>query len=164
MTAEEAYLLYKKRDSSEKLFCADKTFLGSHCSRVHSTEALNTKMFIEFIALIARSRIYSLLKDASIKMEGRRVVHHVPDTLSVLDRVKAIRLKPDGRYILQSGLSRKTKLIFSYFGVSEIELNNMISKLLSRLSAASIEYEKELSVDYTDQLEDESDESFYDDE
>ena len=40
----------------------------------------------------------------------------------------------------------------------------MISKLLSRLSAASIEYEKELSVDYTDQLEDESDESFYDDE
>lgn len=164
MTAEEAYLLYKKRDSSEKLFCADKTFLGSHCSRVHSTEALNTKMFIEFIALIARSRIYSLLKDASIKMEGRRVVHHVPDTLSVLDRVKAIRLKPDGRYILQSGLSRKTKLIFSYFGVSEIELNNMISKLLSRLSAASIEYEKELSVDYTDKLEDESDESFYDDE
>ena len=162
MTAQEAYLLYKKRDSFEKIFCDDKAFLSSDSSVVHSTQALRTKMFIEFIALIARSRLYSLIQDASIRVKGCMVVHNVPDTLIVLDRVKAISLKPDGRYTLQNGLSRTTMQIFSYFGVSEIELNNMVSKLLSRLSAASIEYENDLPINATDKLEDGSDKSSHD--
>ena len=34
MSAEQAYILYKGRDASEKLFGADKTFLGSRSMRV----------------------------------------------------------------------------------------------------------------------------------
>jgi hypothetical protein len=50
MTARDALLLYKSRDSSEKLFAADKTFLGSkasgsrvrlHCARSSSSSLLH---------------------------------------------------------------------------------------------------------------------------
>ena len=58
MTAKEALELYKGRDASEKLFLSDKTFLGNHCLRVDSDEAAASKVFIEFVALIIRNRIY----------------------------------------------------------------------------------------------------------
>lgn len=65
MTAEEAYWLYRGRDASEKLFCADKSFLGSRSLRVHSNDSVRSKIFIEFIALIVRNRLYNLLNGNS---------------------------------------------------------------------------------------------------
>ena len=41
MTAKDALVLYKSRDSLEKLFSGDKTFLGSKSMRVHSQEHWN---------------------------------------------------------------------------------------------------------------------------
>ena len=64
MTAQEAYRLYRGRDVSEKLFRADKTFLSSSAQRIHSNEALQAKLFVEFIALIIRNRFFNLLKEA----------------------------------------------------------------------------------------------------
>ena len=52
MSAQDAYLLYYGRDASEKLFRADKTFLGSKTARVHSARSVKAKMLVEFIALI----------------------------------------------------------------------------------------------------------------
>ena len=68
MTAREAIELYKSRDASEKLFRSDKSYLGNKSMRVHSDEALSSKVFIQFIALILRSRIYAALKEKSEKM------------------------------------------------------------------------------------------------
>ena len=65
MTAAEAIDLYKSRDASEKLFRGDKSYLGNRSLRVHSTESAEAKIFIEFVALIIRNRIYTLLKDAA---------------------------------------------------------------------------------------------------
>ena len=56
--AREAIELYKSRDASEKLFRSDKSYLGNKSMRVYSDEALSLKVFIQFIALILRSRIY----------------------------------------------------------------------------------------------------------
>ena len=52
MTAKEALELYKSRDASEKLFKADKSFLGNKSMRVYSGEALEGKMLIAFVALV----------------------------------------------------------------------------------------------------------------
>lgn len=61
MTAEEALVLYKNRDNSEKTFRGDKSYLGAHCERVYTNESFYTKIFIGFVATIIRSRIYTLL-------------------------------------------------------------------------------------------------------
>lgn len=69
MTAEEAVRLYKSRDASEKLFRGEKSYLGNKSLRVHSQESAEAKIFIEFVALIIRNHIYTLLKDGQ---KGRR--------------------------------------------------------------------------------------------
>ena len=56
----EALPLYKSRDASEKLFCSDKSFLGNRTARAMSDDVLEGKSFVEFVALIIRSRIYTL--------------------------------------------------------------------------------------------------------
>lgn len=52
MDAKKAITLYKNRDASEKVFRADKSYLGNNCLRVVSEEAESNKIFIGFIALI----------------------------------------------------------------------------------------------------------------
>ena len=59
----EALELYKSWEASEKLFRGDKSYLGNKSLRVQSDEAAGAKIMIEFIALIVRCRIYTLLKD-----------------------------------------------------------------------------------------------------
>ena len=61
MDAKDAINLYKNRDVSEKVFRADKSYLGNHCLRVASEEAASNKIFIGFLALIIRCRIYTAL-------------------------------------------------------------------------------------------------------
>ena len=67
MTAKEAISLYKSRDASEKLFSGDKSYLGNKSVRVYSDESVSAKIFIEFIALIIRCRIYTLLKEKMLR-------------------------------------------------------------------------------------------------
>ena len=60
MTAEEALDLYKSRDASEKLLPrGDKSYLGNHSYGTQTAEATHAKIFIEFVALIIRNRIYA---------------------------------------------------------------------------------------------------------
>lgn len=49
MSAKEALDLYKSRDASEKLFKADKSFLGNRSLRVYTGESLEGKMLIAFV-------------------------------------------------------------------------------------------------------------------
>lgn len=71
MTAREAISLYKGRDASEKLFSGDKSYLGNKSVRVYSDESVSAKIFIEFIALIIRSKIYTLLKDEMLRFDTK---------------------------------------------------------------------------------------------
>ena len=71
MTAKEAISLYKSRDASEKLFSGDKSYLGNKSVRVYSDESVSAKIFIEFIALIIRSRIYTLLKEEMLRADTK---------------------------------------------------------------------------------------------
>ena len=113
--------LYKNRDASEKLFRSDKYYLGNGALRVASEEAANNKIFIGFIALIIRCRIYTALKD---KAESILSALGVPASSAINMFYKQI--------ILQRGLPFEVKIPSSrpvdMSALSEAELNAELEK------------------------------------
>ncbi len=120
MTAEDAYHLYKGRDPSEKIFCMDKTFLGSGSMRIQSQISLMTKMIIEFVALIIRNRIYNLLKDETIKTRKRKNYMTVPSAIEELEKIELIK-RNGKKYILDHAITKRQTDILSAFGISKEE-------------------------------------------
>ena len=118
MTAREAIELYKSRDASEKLFRSDKSYLGNKSMRVYSDEALSSKVFIQFIALILRSRIYTALKEKSEKMLKKPNYLTVPTALKELEKIVMIR-QLDGVYRLDHAVTATQKIILDAFGLNE---------------------------------------------
>ena len=118
MTAREAIELYKSRDASEKLFRSDKSYLGNKSMRVHSDESLSSKVFIQFIALILRSRIYRALKEKSEKMLKKPNYLTVPAALKELEKIVMIR-QLDGVYRLDHAVTATQKTILDAFGLNE---------------------------------------------
>lgn len=118
MTARETIELYKSRDASEKLFRSDKSYLGNKSMRVYSDEALSSKVFIQFIALILRSRIYIALKEKSEKMLKKPNYLTVPAALKELEKIVMIR-HLDGVYRLDHAVTATQKTILDAFGLNE---------------------------------------------
>jgi transposase len=118
MGAEQALVLYKGRDSSEKLFSGDKTFLGGRSMRVQSQNALSSKIFIEFVALIIRNRIYTLLKEELFRIESRPNYMTVPEAIRELEKIEMVR-RNNGTYRLDHAVTRRQKTILNAFGLDE---------------------------------------------
>ena len=118
MTAREALDKYKSRDASEKLFRADKSYLGNNSMRVCSDEALASKIFIQFIALILRCRLYTELKECCEKMAKRPNYMTVPAALKELEKIVMIR-QLDGVYRLDHAVTKTQKTILSAFHMDE---------------------------------------------
>lgn len=118
MTASEALNLYKSRDISEKLFGSDKTFLGNRSFRVASSQAAEAKIFIQFIALIIRARIYTLLRKRKAEMPGKPNYLSVPSALKELEKIELIR-QPNGNYKLDHAVTATQKVILGAFGLDE---------------------------------------------
>lgn len=118
MTASQALIHYKGRDISEKLFSTDKTFIGSRSNRVQSSESLSAKLFIEFIALIVRNRIYNLLKETMLRLDTKPNYMTVPAALRELEKIEMVR-RSNGRYRLDHAVTKRQKVILSSFGMDE---------------------------------------------
>lgn len=118
MSASDALLLYKSRDASEKLFCSDKSFLGNKSFRVSSNEALESKIFVEFIALIIRSKIYTQLRKRMAEMAKKPNYMTVPAALRELEKIELIR-QPGGNYKLDHAITATQKTILGAFGIDE---------------------------------------------
>lgn len=116
MTAKQALELYKSRDASEKLFKGDKSYLGNRSLRVQSEEALEAKIFIEFVALIIRSRIYCMLKDEMIRNGKKSNYMTVPAALRELEKIEMIRAY-DGKYRLSHAVTLTQKNILKAFNI-----------------------------------------------
>ena len=160
MTAAEALIQYKGRDISEKLFQADKTFLGSNSMRIHSSEALSAKLFIEFIALIVRNRIYHLLKETMLRMESRQTYFTVPKAIRELEKIEMVR-RNNGSYRLDHAITKKQKIILSAFGMSDeemrkkaLEIAELLKNSQSLLQESMDELEElEVNGDGTDAID-----------
>lgn len=116
MSAKEALNLYKSRDSSEKLFRGDKSYLGDKSIRVYGDEAAGNKILIEFVALIARNRIYTCLKEKMKSMDKKPNYLTVPAALKELEKIEMVRLT-DNVYRLDHAITKTQKTILSAFGI-----------------------------------------------
>lgn len=117
MTADEALDLYKSRDASEKLFRGDKSYLGGKNERVYHSEPMLSKIFIEFVALIIRNKIYTLLKDRMKEIHKKKNYMTVSAALKELDKIEMLR-QADGVYRLDHAVTATQKDILQAFNIT----------------------------------------------
>lgn len=138
MDAHEAYELYRGRDVSEKLFSMEKTFLGSRSFRVHSDESMSTKMFVEFIALIIRQRLYNLLKNEMKKLSVKKNYMTVPAALGELKKIYLTRIN-NSIYQLDQPLTKTQQTILKAFGLTKEDVSVELAKIAKILKNADVE-------------------------
>ena len=110
--------LYKSRDASEKLFRGDKSYLGEKSIRTYHDEPTHAKIFIEFIALIIRNKIYTCLKDRMRELQKKKNYMTVPAALKELDKIEIIR-QMDGGYRLDHAVTATQKDFLQAFNMTE---------------------------------------------
>ena len=133
MSASQALIQYKGRDISEKLFRSDKTFIGSRSERIPSSQSMSAKIFIEFIALIVRNRIYNLLRENMLRIDAKYNYLTVPAAVRELEKIEMVR-RNGGNYRLDHAVTKTQKVILSSFGLDENSIAkgaDEISKLLA---------------------------------
>jgi len=132
MTAKEALNLYKSRDASEKLFRGDKSYLGNRSLRVYSDESASAKIFIEFIALIVRCKIYTCLKDEMKNLNKRPNYMTVPAALKELEKIEMVR-QLDNVYRLDHAVTAIQKNILRAFGIDVAYIKYRASEISEKL-------------------------------
>lgn len=132
MTAEEALKTYRHRDTSEKLFLADKTFLGADTIRVHSDESIESKTLINFIALIIRNEIY---KQTRVLYNKSKKDFTIPAIIRELDKIIITR-DSKGKYSLRYALTKTQKDILGQFHITEKSFTKKAGELCEQYSSA----------------------------
>lgn len=130
MTAKEALHIYKSRDMSEKVFRGDKTYLGDKSLRTHSTESTSAKIFIEFVAIIIRNRIYTQLYDEMKRINKKPNYMTVPAAIRELEKIELTR-QTDNIYRLDHAVTAVQKKILRAFGLTEKNIEYR-AELISR--------------------------------
>ena len=138
MTAEEALLLYKSRDVSEKTFRGDKSYLGAKAERVYSNESVETKIFIGFVATIIRSRIYVLLREEIARMEKKQNYMTVPAALKELEKIEILK-GADGEYNLDYAVTATQKAILKAFDMTADNVHKQAREISSDLKRVEVE-------------------------
>ena len=118
MTSKEALHIYKSRDFSEKAFRGDKSYLGDKSMRVYSAESTAAKIFVEFVAMIIRNKLYTCLID-EMKRIGKKVNYMtVPAAIKELEKIEMTR-QTDNIYRLDHSVTATQKKILNAFGLTE---------------------------------------------
>ena len=128
MDASEALDLYKSRDVSEKLFRGDKSYLGNKSERVYTDESTESKIFIEFIALIVRNSIYTRLKDKMEEDQKKQNYMTVPAAIKELEKIEMIRYTDMG-YGLDHAITATQKTILEAFGMAENDITREVKAI-----------------------------------
>lgn len=134
MTAKEALYIYKSRDMSEKVFRGDKTYIGDKSLRVHSTESTSSKIFIEFVAMIIRNKMYTSLFDEMKRLNKKPNYMTVPAAIKELEKIELTR-QADNVYRLDHAVTKTQKNILNAFGLTDKNIEyraNWISEELKR--------------------------------
>jgi len=151
MTAAQALIQYKGRDISEKLFRTDKTFIGARSGRVQSAESMSAKIFIEFIALIVRNRIYNLLKEEVIRTESRYKYMTVPAAIRELEKIEMVR-RNGSVYKLDHAVTKTQKIILSSFGMDETDISKNADEITKLLATGQSLMSREEAEDGTEEV------------
>ena len=135
MSAAEALDLYYSRDASEKLFRGDKSYLGNKSERTHYNESTDAKIFVEFVALIVRNRIYTSLKEELQRIDENPNYMTVPAALRELEKIEMIR-GHDRIYRLDHAVSKTQKTILKAFGMDASYVKHRAQRISEQLRIA----------------------------
>ena len=130
MTAYEALDAYCHRDSTEKLFMMDKTFLDADALRTHHDESSESKIMANFLALILRNHIFKKTRDL------RKLNNSDYTTPAIIRQMEKmiITKDPKGHYVLRYQLNKKQKEILKMFDISESRFRKLAEELCERYS------------------------------
>ena len=98
-----------------------------------SVDSLSAKIFIEFIALIVKNRIYSLLKETLLRMETRQNYMTVPAAIRELEKIEMVK-RTNGQYRLDHAVSKKQKTILSAFGMDDEDIKSLALQISNMLA------------------------------
>ena len=115
---ERAKLNSKIRDQKEYL----ESLKGTHA-----------KIFIEFVALIIRNKIYTCLKDRMQEIQKKKNYMTVPAALKELDKIELIR-QMDGVYRLDHAITATQKDILQAFNLTASTVNKEAGVLAKQLN------------------------------
>lgn len=132
MTAREALLRYKGRDGSEKLFRGDKSYLGNKTERVHSTESIEAKIFVEFVGLIIRNKMYTYLKDELEKSDGNPNYLTVPGAIKELEKIEMVK-RTDQVYRMSRAITKTQKKVLKAFNMNARDINKTAAEIAENL-------------------------------
>ena len=134
MSAKEAIELYKSRDVSEKLFRGDKSYLGNKSIRVYSEESARAKIFVEFVAMIVRCKMYIKLKEEMKKLDKKLNYMTVPAAIKELEKIEMVR-QLDNIYRLDHAVTATQKIILKAFDMDAEQIQDKViglSRLLEK--------------------------------
>ena len=131
-TAENVLHIYKGRDSSEKLYRGDKSYLGNKSIRVYGNESHASKIFLEFVALIIRNRIYRCLKEEMQRTDKKRNYMTVPAAIKELEKIELTR-QLDNIYRLDHAVTATQKAILNAFNLTEQDIKLAATKVSNEL-------------------------------
>ena len=136
MSAADALLIYKSRDASEKLFREDKSYIGEKSMRVYGDGPLYAKIFVEFVALIIRNKIYTCLQDRMKELYKKKNYMTVPAALKELNKNEMIR-QADGIYRLDHAVTATQKDILTAFNMNAQAIKKEAGELSTQLRAVT---------------------------
>ncbi len=128
MSAKDALTIYKSRDESEKLFREDKTFLDNATLGVQKQNVADAKIFIEFVALVIRNKIYTSLVDEAKNEDIKANYMNVPAALKELEKIEMTRMG-NGEYALDHAVTKTQKKILKAFGMDAVSIQKEAARI-----------------------------------
>ena len=122
------------------MFRGDKAYLGNKSFRAHTSESVHAKIFIEFVALIIRSRFYTCLKE-QMQRSGKKNYMTVPAAIRELEKIELIR-QSDRGYRMDYAVTAAQKEILKAFNMTAANIRTQAAAINGDLMKKEQKVEK----------------------